>query len=220
MNQDNSDKQPSCCGGSCSATDVFCYARDCADCNKDDAQAALASGLVYAGVLYPELQHQDQEKAIYYLRQSIEAGDNQAVKMLVNAYLTGKMAGCCCSIKADYNKWLALCDELAELGHQDVAYSAALWFAGIEKPGDAVDSDIKSCFKRDADQAIHYLRLCSRGDDPEYAISALDILCSLLITGNDTIMPDSARLKNILKDEVAKGNQYAQEYLSRYFQAE
>ncbi|QDP71465.1 hypothetical protein FOG18_02180 [Legionella israelensis] len=217
MNQNESDKDTSCGSDSCSTSEAFCCAKDCADCDKDDAEAALASGLVYAGVLYPELKQHDEEKAIHYLRQSIEAGDKQAIKLLMDAYLTGKIAGCDCSIKADYNRWLKLCEELANKGHQQVAYSSALWFAGIEKPGKDVDECIKARFKPDADKAIYFLRVCSRGEDPDYSDLAVNTLCHLLTRGNDTVKSDASRLETVLKEEVAKGNSFAQAYLSKFF---
>lgn len=61
--EQKASEQQSCCD-----SDLFDCAKKCADCGCDIKNTALLTGLIYAGVLYPELNKQDEEKAISYIR--------------------------------------------------------------------------------------------------------------------------------------------------------
>jgi TPR repeat protein len=197
--------------------DVFMYAKKCSDCNCSNCDAALFTGLVYCGVIYPELKIKDTSKAVAYLKRAIDAGDEDALMYLMHAYLTGKISGCCCSIEANYKKWEDLCDELSNSGYQQVAYSAALWYSGIEKPGESVADKIKSCFKPDTEKAIKYFVLASDKKNRDYAISSFEHLYTLLTSGNEIITPDKKRLITILKEQMDKGNAYAKPFLEKIY---
>lgn len=195
--------------------DIFLYAKECSDCSCNNCDAALFTGLVYCGVIYPELEIRDTKKAYFYLRRAIGAGDKDAVMYLMNAYLSGNLSGCCCSIAADIKKWEELCDELANKGNQQVAYSAALWYSGIEKPGSTVADKIKSRFKPDEEKAIKYFILACDKKEPNYAKASFEHLYSLLKEGNEIFEPDKQRLKSILKQQIDNGNPYAKPFLDK-----
>jgi TPR repeat protein len=186
-------------------------------CHHDDTHDALACGLIYAGVLYPEENIQDNQKAVHYLKQAAFAGEKNALHYLMHAYLSGCIAGSCCAIEPDYDEWLAFCNELAEHDNQQVAYSAALWFSGFENPGEAVSDKITSCFKVDKEKAIYFFKLASRGNDESYANAALSHLCHMLAKGCSEIGPDLARLRSLLEQLIANDNKYASQYYQQYF---
>lgn len=49
---------------------------------KANCKASLTTGLVYSGVLYLQLKEENSEKAIYYLRQAIDAGDENCAAII------------------------------------------------------------------------------------------------------------------------------------------